>query len=279
MLSDEPKPLDQAYQSYTYRLPELAHGYGPRVHLLADPVLLTQLARLCRADVIQPEITRLVRDIYHGMARMVIASEFPRCQAQVKTRMYESTERGVWAGELLDPNVRAVTVGIARAGTLPSQVVFETLVELVQPEHVRQDHVYMSRTTDADGKVTGVNMAGNKIGGDVADAIVLLPDPMGATGGSLSRTLELYKASDPDRPAKRYISLHLIITPELVRRMQSEHPDLSIYAVRMDRGTSPAALFETPLGAQLQQESGLNEIQYIVPGAGGVGEILNNSFV
>jgi uracil phosphoribosyltransferase len=247
--------------------------------LLADPVLITQLARLCRADVIQPEITRLVRDLYHGMVRTVIANELPRCQAEVQTRMYASTTRGVWAGEVIDPNIRAVTVGIARAGTLPSQVVFETLVDFVQPAHVRQDHVYMSRTTDPDGKVTGVSMAGNKIGGDVSDAFVLLPDPMGATGGSLSRTLTLYKAAEPARPARRYISLHLIITPEFVRRMQADHPDVSIYAVRMDRGTSPESLFDTPLGAQLQDERGLNEIQYIVPGAGGVGEILNNSFV
>jgi uracil phosphoribosyltransferase len=192
--------------------------------------------------------------------------------------MYASTALGVWAGEVLDPEVRAVTVGIARAGTLPSQVVFETLVDLLQPAHVRQDHVYMSRTTDPDGKVTGVSMAGNKIGGDVSDAFVLLPDPMGATGGSLSRTIALYKAESAP-PARRYISLHLIITPEFVRRMRADHPEVSIYAVRMDRGTSPASLFDTPLGAQLHDERGLNEIQYIVPGAGGVGEILNNSFV
>ena len=48
----------------------------------------------------------------------------------------------------------------------------------------------MSRVTDADGKVTGVETTGSKIGGAVDDAVVLLPDPMGATGGSMARATE-----------------------------------------------------------------------------------------
>jgi len=270
--------LEHAYHGYHYRLPELPHAYGEGVHLLADPVLLSQLARLCRPEVVQPEITTLVRDIYHSLVRMVVANELPRQRAEVKTRMYESTERAVWSGDLLDESVRAVTVNIARAGSLPSQVVFETLVHLLRPAQVRQDHVYMARVTDDHGVVTGVSLSGSKIGGDVADAFVLLPDPMGATGGSLSKTIALYKA-DPRAAPRRIISLHLIITPEFIRRMRQDHPDVVIYAVRLDRGMSSTAVLQSPLGAQPEAESGLNEIQYIVPGAGGVGEILNNSFV
>jgi uracil phosphoribosyltransferase len=275
--------LEQAYHGYRYQLPELPHAYGDNVHLLADPVLLSQLARLCRPEVVQPEITTLVRDIYHSLVRMVVANELPRQRAQVETRMIESTERAVWSGDVLDEHVRAITVNIARAGSLPSQVCFETLVHLLRPSQVRQDHVYMARVTDDHGVVTGVSLSGSKIGGDAADAFVLLPDPMGATGGSLSRTIALYEpAADGGKVAARprkIISLHLIITPEFVRRMRAEHPDVVIYAVRLDRGMSPDDVLRTPLGQRLADESGLNEIQYIVPGAGGVGEILNNSFV
>ncbi|MEY4582758.1 MAG: hypothetical protein RL701_7461 [Pseudomonadota bacterium] len=269
---------EHAYHGYTYRLPELEHGYGRNVHLLADPVLLSQLARLCRPDVIQPEITALVRDMYHSLARIVVANEFPREPTQVETRMFESTERAVWSGDVLDSSARAITVGIARAGTLPSQIVFETLTHLLRPEQVRQDHVYMARVTDERGCVTGVSMSGSKIGGDAADAFVFLPDPMGATGGSLAATIDLYRT--PDQPAPRKIlSLHLIITPEFIRRIQAAHPDVVIYAIRLDRGMSSDAVLQTGLGQQPEAETGLNEIQYIVPGAGGVGELLNNSFV
>jgi uracil phosphoribosyltransferase len=200
---------EQAYCGYSYRLPELTHAYGPNVHLLADPVLLTQLARLCKPEVIQPEITQLVRDMYHSLVRMVVAQEFPRQLVHVPTRMYESTPRAVWTGEVLDENVRAVTVNIARAGTLPSQVAFETLTHLLRPNQVRQDHVYMARQTNEQGGVVGVSMSGNKIGGDVDDAFVLVPDPMGATGGSLSNTISLYKSGGSR--ARKLCSLHLII--------------------------------------------------------------------
>ena len=268
---------EEAYRGYVYRLPELAHAYGPNVHLLADPVLLTQLARLCRPEVVQPEITYLVRDMYHSLARMVVAQEFPRELVHVPTRMRESTPRAVWSGEVLDERVRAVTVNIARAGMLPSQVAFETLNQLLRPNQVRQDHVYMSRQTDERGQVVRVSMSGNKIGGDVEDAFVLLPDPMGATGGSLSNTIALYKQGGAR--ARRFCSMHLIITPEFIRRMRADHPDVVIYAIRLDRGMSSDETLRTGLGENPEAERGLNEIQYIVPGAGGVGEILNNSFV
>lgn len=272
-----PAMPEEAYRGYTYRLPELAHAYGPNVHLLADPVLLTQLARLCRPEVVQPEITYLVRDMYRSLVRMVIAHAFPRELVHVPTRMHASTPRAVWTGEVLDESVRAVTVNIARAGMLPSQVAFETLTQLLRPHQVRQDHVYMARQTDEQGRVVGVSMSGNKIGGDIEDAFVLLPDPMGATGGSLSNTIALYKGGGA--PARKLCSLHLIVTPEFIRRMRMDHPDLEIYAIRLDRGMSSDEILRTGLGEKPDAESGLNEIQYIVPGAGGVGEILNNSFV
>jgi len=268
---------DQAYLSYDYRLPELEHGYGPNIHLLADPVLLTQLARLCRPETAQPDVTWLVRDMYETMVRMVIANEMPRANTKIRTRMYEATPNGVWTGSVLDSSTRAITVDIARAGTLPSQIAFEALVRLLEPDNVRQDHLYMARTTDEEGTVTGVSMSGSKIGGDVDGAIILFPDPMGATGGSMSRAAKVYK--ELEGTPLRIVSINLIVTPEYVQRMTQDHPDVVVYAIRLDRGMSDPAIFSTRLGDNVAAETGLNERQYIVPGAGGLGEILNNSYV
>lgn len=268
---------DKAYQSYSYRLPELEHGYGPNVHLLADPVLLTQLARLCQPETVQPDITWLVRDMYETLVRMVIANELPRARTEIRTRMYGATPNGIWTGSVLDPTTRVITVDIARAGTLPAQIAFECLTRLLDPNNVRQDHLYMNRVTAPDGTVTGVAMAGNKIGGDVNGAIVLLPDPMGATGGSMSRAAQVFKELE-GTPLK-IVCLNLIITPEFVTRMTRDHPDCVIYAIRLDRGMSAAEVLTTGLGERPDGEVGLNERQYIVPGAGGLGEILNNSYV
>ncbi|MBC7792462.1 MAG: uracil phosphoribosyltransferase, partial [Clostridia bacterium] len=163
---------ETAYRTLAYTPPQVEHGYGPNVHLLADPVMLTQLARLGRAETLQPEITWLVRDIYETMVRIVIAAEFPRANAEVRTRMFAATPNGIWSGSLLDPATKVVTVDMARAGTLPSQIAFETLCRLLNPDAVRQDHVYMNRVTDDAGAVQGVSVSGSKIGGGAERAVV-----------------------------------------------------------------------------------------------------------
>ncbi|MBI5509645.1 MAG: uracil phosphoribosyltransferase [Deltaproteobacteria bacterium] len=270
--------LDRAYNSYAYHPSELPHRYGKQVHLLADPVLLTMLAKLCRPQTVQPEVTSLIRDIYETLVRVVIANEFPRREMEVRTRMFTATPLGVWSGSILDPETKVVTVNIARAGMQPSQVAFETLTRLLNPDAVRQDHIYMSRVTGESHQVVGVAVSGDKIGGDVKNAIVLFPDPMGATGSSMVRAASMYKNIGGGPPHKM-VSLHLIVTPEYIRRVLQELPEMVIYAVRLDRGLSPPEVLGTELGEHWDQEKGLNERDYIVPGAGGLGEILNNSYV
>jgi uracil phosphoribosyltransferase len=269
---------EYAYRDYRFVLSEMRHHYGPQVHLLADPVLLTQLARLSRPETIQPDITWLVRDLYESLVRVVIANEFPLARAEVPTRMFASSPEAVWAGNVLDPSTKVVTVDIARAGTLPSQVTFEALTRLLNPDAVRQDHLYMNRVTDASGAVTGVALSGSKIGGELARAMVLFPDPMGATGGTLVQAANIYKQLDGGPPSK-LVAMHLIVTPEYVRQMKAQHPEMSIYAIRLDRGLSTPEVLKTELGLRWAEERGLNERHYIIPGAGGLGEILNNSYV
>jgi uracil phosphoribosyltransferase len=75
------------------------------------------------------------------------------------------------------------------------------------------------------------------------------------------------------------VAVHLIVTPEYLRRITQEFPELHIFAVRLDRGLSAPSVLETIPGTHWDQERGLNDIQYIVPGAGGVGELLNNAWV
>jgi uracil phosphoribosyltransferase len=190
--------------------------------------------------------------------------------------MIDHTPHGVYRGQVIDPQTRVVTVNIARAGTLPSQICFDTLNQLLDPAGVRQDHLLMARTVDEALQVTGAAVGASKIGGPIDGRIVLFPDPMGATGSSLSKAVSVYKNLVSGRAAK-YIAIHLIITPEYLRRLSNDHPDLLIYAVRLDRGLSPPRVFDTAPGTHWDEERGLNEHQYIVPGGGGFGEIMNNA--
>lgn len=270
--------VESAYATSRYKAPEIEHKYGPNVHLLDDPLAWTQLARLCARETIQPEVGQLVRVLYEKLAQVVLGAEFPRTRVAVPTRMVIKSPEAVYRGVALEPSTQCVTVGIARAGTMPSQIVYDLLNEVIDPSGVRQDHLFMSRATDADGKVVGATWHDAKIGRDVEERILLVPDPMGATGSSINSALTHYKTRLEGTP-KKCITLHLIVTPEFIRNVLAEHPDTVIYALRLDRGLSPAKVLSSVPGTHWGDEKGLDEHQYIVPGAGGVGEILNNAWV
>ncbi|MBK8170608.1 MAG: uracil phosphoribosyltransferase [Sandaracinaceae bacterium] len=265
------------YDRTAFHPSELEHTFGDRVHLLDDPLSLTFLARLCARETGQPEVGRLVRRLYEQLTWTVVSAEFPRAKVAVPTRMVATHPEAVYRGIAIDRAQKAVTVGIARAGTVPSQILYETLNEVLDPAGVRQDHLVMSRVTDADGRVTGTAFLGAKMGSDVDGRIVLIPDPMGATGSSMSDAIAHYKTKLRGKPSK-IIAMHLIVTPEYLRRMTADHPDVSVYALRYDRGVSPVDAFNGKPGSS-PKESGLDEHQYIVPGAGGLGEILNNAWI
>jgi len=270
--------MDRQYRELVYRPPEIEHRYGEHVHILADPLSLTMLARACQKGVVQPEMNRLIGELYRVLVHDVIAAEFPRREIAVETRMVDQSPEGVWRGDAIALDTPAVVVALARAGLWPSQVTFDFLNQVLRPEGVRQDHLSLGRTVDADGHVTGAALGSAKIGGPVAGAMVLIPDPMGATGSTVTRVLEHYRAEVTGVPLK-VIALHLIVTPEYLRHVRRNHPEVTVYAMRLDRGlSSPEVLAALP-GERWAEERGLNDHHYIVPGGGGLGEVMNNSFV
>jgi uracil phosphoribosyltransferase len=270
--------VDVAYAESRFRAPEIPHAYGPGIHLLDDPLAWSLLARACSPETGQPDVGRLVRTLYEMLARVVLAAELPRARISAPTRMVSSHPEAVYRGLALARATRAVTVGIARAGTMPSQVVYELMNEVLDPAMVRQDHIFMSRQTDEKGSVIGATWHDAKIGRDVEDRYVLFPDPMGATGSSMASAVRYYRTALEGTPAK-CVAMHLIVTPEYIRRVQADHPDLVVYALRLDRGLSPEWALRAIPGTHWDEERGLDDRQYIVPGAGGVGEILNNAWV
>jgi uracil phosphoribosyltransferase len=269
--------MDVQHRSLPYRPPEIAHRYGPKVHILADPLSLTMLARACAQGVVQPEVNRLIGELYRVLVHDVVAAELPRRTVEVPTRMIAHTPHGVWAGEAIDLATRAVVVAVARAGLYPSQVTFDFLNQVLDPAGVRQDHLSLGRQVDADGRVVGAALGAAKIGGPVEGAFVLIPDPMGATGSTVTRVLEHYQEAVHGTPRK-VVALHLIVTPEYLRHV-TRHDEVVVYALRLDRGLSAPDVLETVPGTRWDEERGLNEHHYIVPGGGGLGEVMNNSYV
>lgn len=268
---------DFQHQQLSFMTNEQVHYYGENVHILSSPLMLTLLAKLGSPATEQPQINHIVSMLYNYLLDQVIDSQFPRVSASVETRMKTSHPEAIYEGEIVNPQSRAVIVDLARAGTFPSHICYEKLNYFLRPSGVRQDHFYVARVSDQEGKVTGVNISGSKIGGDVDEAIVLLPDPMGATGGTIVEVYNHYKNHVGGCP-KMIVAMHLIITPEYIERVTKSCPDLKIFTLRLDRGLSTREALEEIPGKLWAKEKGLNSIQYIVPGAGGLGEILNNSY-
>lgn len=261
-----------------YLLSEVRHEYPKTVHILNHPTITSQLTKVCQPETKQPEFNRLVSSIYSLLFTEVINAEWPQTPVTVPTRMTALHPEQKLNSSILDPEQKAVIVNIARAGMLPSQIGFDLLCQTINPENIRQDHVYAARMTDKNNTVTHTDLSGSKIGGDIEKALVLLPDPMGATGMSLAATLDHYK-SEVQGTAKKIIAIHLIVTPEYIKYVTNAHPEVLIYTARVDRGLSDQEVLKAPFGRFWEREKGLNENQYIVPGAGGVGELINNSFV
>jgi uracil phosphoribosyltransferase len=69
-----------------------------------------------------------------------------------------------------------------------------------------------------------------------------------------------------------------VVTPEYLKKMTQNCPNMHIFALRLDRGLSSSSVLEEIPGKNWPEERGLNEHQYIIPGLGGLGEMLNNSY-
>jgi len=266
---------DQNYVSGKYCLSEIEHRYGKNTHLLQDPYLFTTLAKLCAPETKQPLVSSLLNTLYRELVKTVVNQEFPRKETTVTSRMHAVHPEGQYPALIVDSSTKVVCVNLARAGTVPSQICFDAFNYLLNPDGVRQDHISINRKVDENEKVVGTNLGGVKIGGTVEDSFVVIPDPMGATGSTIESAMAIYK--NLGKP-KKFIAIHLIVTPEYLA-LAKKYPELVVYAIRLDRGLSPKEVLSTVPGTHWEKEKGLNEKQYIVPGGGGIGEVINNSYV
>ena len=82
----------------------------------------------------------------------------------------------------------------------------------------------------------------------IKDSIVMIVDPMLATGGSANAAIEMVKKQG----AKSISLVCLVGAPEGVAAVEKEHPDVDIYLAALDEK--------------------LNEKGYIVPGLGDAGD-------
>jgi uracil phosphoribosyltransferase len=88
----------------------------------------------------------------------------------------------------------------------------------------------------------------DKVVKDVSERVALIVDPMLATGGTLIATIDLLKS----KGCTRIMGLFLVASPEGLKAVTENHPDVDIYVAAID--------------------DHLNEKGYIIPGLGDAGD-------
>jgi uracil phosphoribosyltransferase len=87
-----------------------------------------------------------------------------------------------------------------------------------------------------------------KMTSQMKERIALILDPMLATGGTLTATIDLIKESG----CNKIKGIFVVAAPEGIKRVEAAHPDVEIYVAAIDKK--------------------LNKVGYILPGLGDAGD-------
>ena len=197
------------------------------------PLINHKIAILRDEKTSMKEFRELVEEITTLMTYESLKEGVPTVEKQVKTPLEVCTQKVVKDNAI-------VIVPILRAG-----------LGMVNGIHVlfpsaRVGHIGMYR----DEETFEPNTYYCKLPVGIEDKLVLVVDPMLATGGSACDAIQALK----DRGCKHIKFMAIIGAPEGVSRVAEAHPDVDIYVSTLDRC--------------------LNENCYILPGLGDAGDRL-----
>lgn len=180
--------------------------------LVEHPLIQAKLTRLRDRRTDRLQFRQILEEL---TALMVyeITRNFPVRQVEVETPL----ERTVGV-ELARP---VVLVPILRAGI----VMLDGVLALIPSARVGHIGIYRDPTTLKPVEYYA------KLPANLSDALVIVVDPMLATGGSAAHAVGIVKR----RGAQDVRFLCLVASPEGLRVMHDAHPDVPVYAATLDR--------------------------------------------
>ncbi len=199
--------------------------------IVNHPLIKDKLTNIRKKETNTKDFYSNVQEIGSLMA-YEIARDFPLRDVEIETPICKTCQQ-VLAKEI-------VIVPILRAGLgmvdgirdmIPSAKV--GFIGLYRDEETLKPHYYYAKFPE-----------------DISNCIVLLVDPMLATGGSAIAACDMLKKQGVS--SIKYVGL--VSAPEGIKALQEAHPDVDIYTAALDEK--------------------LNENGYIVPGLGDCGDRL-----
>lgn len=207
------------------------HDDFPNLQVFEHPLIHDKITRARNAQTPPAQFRRLLNEIA-GLMTYDVCRELKTSETVVETPM------GATEGRVLSEPLTLVP--ILRAGIGMTDGILALLPE------ARVGHVGLYRNEETLDPVEYYA----KFPPDVAEGIVLLIDPMLATGGSACAAVDLLKK----RGCSRIRLICLVAAPEGVQRLGEEHPDVRVYSACLDES--------------------LNQSGYIIPGLGDAGDRL-----
>jgi len=199
--------------------------------VLEHPLITHKLTQLRRKETETKDFRYNLSEIAALMA-YEITRDLPMKEADVETPMSKCKTHEL-AGTI-------VLIPVLRAGL----GMVEGITNLIPDAKV--GHIGIYRNHDTLKPMTYYS----KLPDNLAEAVVIVLDPMLATGGSATAAISALKESG----AKKIKLVCIIGAPEGVKRIEENHPDVQIYLAGLDEK--------------------LNDIGYIVPGLGDAGDRL-----
>lgn len=202
-----------------------------KIHVLNHPLIEHKLTNIRNKETKTKDFYENVQEIASLMA-YEISRNFPLKEVEIETPICKMKAHELASDVVIVPILRAglgMVDGIRQI--IPSAKV--GFIGLYRDEETLEPHEYYAKFPE-----------------NVANSIVLLVDPMLATGGSAIAAVDMLKKRNVTDI--RYVGL--VASPEGIKALNEAHPDIEIYTAAQDEK--------------------LNENGYIVPGLGDCGDRL-----
>ncbi len=198
--------------------------------VLDHPLIRHKLTHMRKVDTKTKDFRQNLDEIA-GLMAYEITRDLPEHDVEIETPIQKCMMKELTKDIVLVPILRA-GLGMVKGITdlIPTAKVGH--VGLYRDEETLQPHEYFA-----------------KYPSNIADSVVMILDPMLATGGSANAAIDMVKA----KGVKSGIKLVCLVgAPEGVKAIEEAHPDVDIYLAALDEK--------------------LNEKGYIVPGLGDAGD-------
>ncbi|NLZ19453.1 MAG: uracil phosphoribosyltransferase [Bacteroidales bacterium] len=201
-----------------------------QVHVINHPMVQHKLTIMRDKETGAKDFRQLLEEISLLMG-YEITRDIPLENKEIETPICKMTAKKVRGRKLAIVPILRAGMGMVKG--------LQTLVPVAKVGHIG---LYRNETTHEPVVYYC------KLPEDIQERLVIVTDPMLATGGSACDALKMLK----ERGCGNIRLMCLVAAPEGIERVQKEHPDVDIYVAAID--------------------DRLNEDAYIVPGLGDAGD-------